>query len=68
MNPFSAKYTPNFPELLNQLGGTIMLTTYQTGKVIMLSSDGKNISQILQCFLYKNETIIRLFYDIILRD
>ncbi|MDO8453945.1 MAG: TIGR03032 family protein [Sulfurimonas sp.] len=50
MNPFQARYTPNFPELLNKLGGTIMLTTYQTGKVIMLSSDAKNISQLVRDF------------------
>ncbi|NOR58976.1 MAG: TIGR03032 family protein, partial [Sulfurimonas sp.] len=50
MNPFQARYTPNLPELLNTLGGTIMLTTYQTGKVIMLSSDGKNISQLVRDF------------------
>ncbi len=50
MNPFQARYTPNFPELLNELGGTIMLTTYQTGKVIMLSSDGENISQLVRDF------------------
>jgi uncharacterized protein (TIGR03032 family) len=50
MNPFSAKYTPNFPELLNKLDGTIMLTTYQTGKVIMISSDGENISQLVRDF------------------
>lgn len=50
MNPFQARYTPNFPELLNKLGGTIMLTTYQTGKVIMLSSDADNISQLVRDF------------------
>lgn len=50
MNPFSAKYTPNLPNLLNKLDGTIMLTTYQTGKVIMLSSDGENISQLVRDF------------------
>ena len=50
MNPFSAKYSPNFPEVLNELGGTIMLTTYQTGKVIMISSDGENISQLVRDF------------------
>ena len=50
MNPFQARYTPNFPELLDKLGGTLMLTTYQTGKVIMLSSDGTNISQLVRDF------------------
>jgi uncharacterized protein (TIGR03032 family) len=50
MNPYQARYTPNFPELLNKLDGTLMLTTYQTGKVIMLSSDGENISQLVRDF------------------
>lgn len=51
MNPYSAKYSPNFPKLLDKLGGTIMLTTYQTGKVIMLGSDGENISQLIRDFV-----------------
>ena len=50
MNPFSAKYSPEFPKLLNKLGGTIMFTTYQSGKVIMLSSDDENISQLVRDF------------------
>jgi hypothetical protein len=50
MNPFQARYTPNFPELLDKLGGTIMFTTHQTGKVIMLSSDGEKISQLVRDF------------------
>ena len=50
MNPFQARYSSNFPELLHQLGGTLILTTYQTGKVIMLSSDGKSISQLVRDF------------------
>jgi len=51
MNPFSARYSPNLPKLLKELGGTIMFTTYQTGKVIMLSSDGENISQLVRDFI-----------------
>ena len=50
MNPFSAKHSPKLPGLLNEVGGNIMLTTYQTGKVIMLSSNGKNISQLVRDF------------------
>ncbi len=36
--PFSCTYTPNLPELLQQLGCTIALSTYQAGKVIFLSA------------------------------
>lgn len=37
--PFSCVYTPNIPELLHQLGCTIAISTYQAGKVIMMSAD-----------------------------
>lgn len=50
MNPFSAIHSPNMPEFLEKLGGTIMLTTYQTGKVIMLSSKDEKISQLVRDF------------------
>lgn len=50
MNPFSAIHSPNMPEFLEKLGGTIMLTTYQAGKVIMLSSKDGKISQLVRDF------------------
>ncbi|MEM6342319.1 MAG: TIGR03032 family protein [Bacteroidota bacterium] len=36
--PFSMSYTPNVPELLQQLGCTLALSTYQAGKLIFLSA------------------------------
>lgn len=36
--PFSSTYSPNIPELIHQLGCTIVISTYQAGKVIFLSA------------------------------
>ncbi|ELR68489.1 hypothetical protein C900_00323 [Fulvivirga imtechensis AK7] len=40
--PFSCSHSPNLPELLNQLGCTIVISTYQAGKVIMISAINDN--------------------------
>lgn len=50
MNPFSARFSPEFPEILEKLGGSIMLTTYQTGKVILLSTKDGKITQLVRDF------------------
>jgi uncharacterized protein (TIGR03032 family) len=39
--PFSCIMSPNMPELLWELNGTIALTTYQAGKVIFISATSK---------------------------
>ena len=36
--PFTCTYSPNLPELLQQLGCTLALSTFQAGKVIFLSA------------------------------
>jgi len=38
-SPFSATYSPNIPELLQQLNCTIVLSTYQAGKICLLSAE-----------------------------
>ncbi|MEQ8702782.1 MAG: TIGR03032 family protein [Phaeodactylibacter sp.] len=49
--PFSCTYTPNVPELLQQLRCTIALSTYQAGKVVLLSSvDGERLIQLPRSF------------------
>jgi uncharacterized protein (TIGR03032 family) len=49
--PFACTYTPNVPELLQQLGCTIALSTYQAGKVVLLSSvDGEKLVQLPRTF------------------
>ena len=48
--PFSFSHTPEIPELLAQLNCSLVLSTYQAGKVIVLSSDGERLSQSPQSF------------------
>ena len=36
--PFSCTHSPNLPELLWQLGCTLVISTYQAGKVIFISA------------------------------
>lgn len=40
--PFSAKYSPQLPELLNNLNCSILISTYQAGKVICISPHADN--------------------------
>lgn len=47
---FRARYSPEVPQLLNQLNISLILTTYQAGKVIVLSSDGNKLIQLLRDF------------------
>ena len=37
-NAFSYSYTPAVPEILSKLGSTLVISTFQTGKVIMISA------------------------------
>lgn len=36
--PFTCSYTPDIPELVNKLGISLVVTTYQAGKMIVLSA------------------------------
>tara|TARA_Y100001954_G_C15818711_1_gene608829 strand:- start:3312 stop:4385 length:1074 start_codon:yes stop_codon:yes gene_type:complete len=50
-SPFQSKYTPQLPELLNQLGCSIAISTYQAGKLVFISSqDGKSLTQLPRNF------------------
>lgn len=40
--PFSCTYTPNLPELLIKLNCSIVISTFQAGKVVMLSPQDEN--------------------------
>lgn len=40
--PFSCQYTPNLPEFLMQIESSIVITTYQAGKLIFISPKNKN--------------------------
>jgi uncharacterized protein (TIGR03032 family) len=42
VNDFSSVYTPSFPALLEQIGSSLLISTYQSGRLIMARAvDGK---------------------------
>ncbi|MBK9192049.1 MAG: TIGR03032 family protein [Crocinitomicaceae bacterium] len=45
--PFSIQFTPQMPELLLQLNCTLALSTYQAGKVVLISAKNENQLSIL---------------------
>jgi uncharacterized protein (TIGR03032 family) len=42
LTPFAARYSPQVPELLNKLNCSIALSTYQAGKVVLISPHPDN--------------------------
>ena len=42
LGPFSCKYTPQIPQLLQQLNCSIAISTYQAGKVVFISAKDEN--------------------------
>src|SRR4051812_3601689 len=42
--PLRAAHTPNFPALLRQLGASLMVTTYQAGKLVMVRDEGDHLN------------------------
>lgn len=48
--PFSIEHSPHIPELLDEIGCSLVVSTYQAGKVIMLSSDGERLIQLPRSF------------------
>ena len=42
--PLRAVHTPNFPGLLRQLGASLLVTTYQAGKLVMVRDEGQNLN------------------------
>jgi len=44
MPPFSCKHTPELPELLAQLNCSLAISTYQAGKLMMVSSNGEKLN------------------------
>jgi len=43
LHPFACTHTPELPELLAQLNCSLAISTYQAGKVLMVSSDGERL-------------------------
>jgi len=48
--PFSCSHTPAVAELIAQLGCSIALSTYQAGKVLLVSSEGEKLVQLPRSF------------------
>ena len=48
--PFSCTYSPAMPELLQKLGCTLAISTYQAGKVIFISASGGSLVQLPRNF------------------
>jgi len=42
--PFAYTTSPEFPELLAQLNASLVISTYQAGKLLFISSDGESVS------------------------
>ena len=42
--PLLAAHTPNFPALLRQLGASLLVTTYQAGKLVMVRDEGDHLN------------------------
>ena len=44
LEPLRSIHTTNFPELLNQLGISLAVSTYQAGKVVLVRADGATLN------------------------
>src|SRR5580704_12621133 len=42
--PLHAAHSPNFPALLRQLGASLLVTTYQAGKLVMVRDEGDHLN------------------------
>ena len=42
--PFRAAHTPNFAALLRQLGASLLVTTYQAGRLVMVRAEGDHLN------------------------
>src|SRR4051812_41543681 len=48
--PLRAAHTPNFPSLLRQLGASLLVTTYQAGKLVMVRDEGDHLNTHFRTF------------------
>lgn len=48
--PLASAHTANFPELLRQLGSSVLVSTYQAGKLVVLRADGATINTHFHAF------------------
>jgi uncharacterized protein (TIGR03032 family) len=48
--PLRAVHTPNFPALLRQLGASLLVTTYQAGKLVLVRDEGDRLNTHFRTF------------------
>jgi uncharacterized protein (TIGR03032 family) len=48
--PLRAVHTPNFPALLRQLGASLLVTTYQGGKLVLVRDEGDHLNTHFRAF------------------
>src|SRR5262245_759992 len=48
--PLRAAHTPNFPALLRQLGASLLVTTYQAGKLVLVRDEGDRLNTHFRTF------------------
>lgn len=48
--PLRSIHTQNFPALLNQVGGSLVVSTYQAGKLIVIRSEGEALNTHFRVF------------------
>src|SRR4051794_38642222 len=48
--PLRAVHTPGFPSLLRQLGASLLVTTYQAGKLVMVRDEGDHLNTHFRAF------------------
>src|SRR4051794_9957763 len=44
LQPLRSKHTANFPALLDRLGVSVAVTTYQAGKLVLLRAEGEKVN------------------------
>lgn len=42
--PLRAAHTPDFPALLRELGASLLVTTYQAGKLVLVREEGDHLN------------------------
>jgi uncharacterized protein (TIGR03032 family) len=48
--PLRAVHTPNFPGILRRLGASLLVTTYQAGKLVMVRDEGDHLNTHFRSF------------------
>ncbi len=48
--PLRAVHTPNFPALLREIGASLLVTTYQAGKIVMVRDEGDHLNTHFRAF------------------